>query len=59
MGEGSKPEETHRAPSPFYAFRGLGKKVFRELKGGEAILRREREGFYGAIEASSPEPRVR
>ncbi|MGC9292532.1 MAG: hypothetical protein ACP5EP_07370 [Acidobacteriaceae bacterium] len=42
-------------PSGFQLLRGIAKKTFRDLGGGERFLRKEREGFYGKTDDVHPQ----
>jgi hypothetical protein len=41
-------EVPSRKPDPLDRLWGIGKEVFKELGGGEAFIRSERENFYGS-----------
>ncbi len=51
-GDSSKPSPT----VTFADLRGIGKKTFAALGGGEAFIRNERENFYGS---NTPDPSKR
>lgn len=44
---GSPRDSSSQTESPLLSLRGIARDIFRDLGGGEAFIRKEREQFYG------------